>query len=191
MQYVVLTSKNGCNIVNKPLSIDSHELVAERIGLDVVDQLLGYACMIQTVCGLAICFIVLVDLYVPELRVCSKLREDAKHWWIKSTHCPNENWKSWISKWIVHITEHRREAKLEEEYAPSCDANNEVVLRREAHVIDRTPSVSKRTVESSSADPSCRSYPETVVTVGKVVINLVTMHDFQNMKQENIDDHLW
>lgn len=67
MQYVVLTSKNGCNIVNKPLSINSHELVTERIRLDVVNQLLGYACMIQTVCGLTICFVVLIDLYFPEL----------------------------------------------------------------------------------------------------------------------------
>ena len=75
--------------------------------------------------------------------------------------------------------------------SPKCYANNEVVLRREAHVIDRTPSLDKRTVESSSADPSCRPYPETVFTVGKVVINLVTMHDFQNINQENINDHLW
>jgi hypothetical protein len=128
MYQVVLSTEDDCNVVDQPLSVDPHELVAERVGLDLTHKLLDIVGAIQAVDGPDVHLVVLVHGDLPQLHIVCEHTEKEPYRNDQATGGPNVEKQKRVSEGVVAIAYHSSEAKVQEEDTPGGQADDVVVL---------------------------------------------------------------
>lgn len=142
MLLVVLASKDESNVVDQPFSVYPHEFVTEWVGLDAAHQLLDIVGAIKAVDGGCIYPAqVLIASELPELELASQRSQGGLKWHYQSPDATDVGHERRVAIWVVGVPDHGSETQIEEEDAPSRQVHDVVVLRREAHVVNRSPGV--------------------------------------------------